>query len=135
MATVHLARRAAADIRSVCRHASVGSAARWLSAFTVHAVECAKTGSFIPADQAWAHAGARFKPSGGPVITLPGTYTAGAREMYCRNVYLRTGLVMPDDGWVIDLGANRGLFSVWAAPNMRSTRTTRQPSPMSRLIN
>ena len=115
MATVHLARRAAADIRSVCRHASVGSAARWLSAFTVHAVECAKTGSFIPADQAWANAGARFKPSGGPAITLPGTYTAGAREMYCRNVYLRTGLVMPRAGWVVDLGANCGLFSVWAA--------------------
>ena len=35
--------------------------------------------------------------------------------MYCRNVYLRTGLVMPRRGWVLDLGANRGLFSVWAA--------------------
>jgi FkbM family methyltransferase len=35
--------------------------------------------------------------------------------MYCRNVYMRTGLVMPRTGWVLDLGANRGLFSVWAA--------------------
>jgi FkbM family methyltransferase len=35
--------------------------------------------------------------------------------MYCRNVYLRTGLVMPQAGWVVDLGANHGLFSVWAA--------------------
>jgi FkbM family methyltransferase len=35
--------------------------------------------------------------------------------MYCRNVYLRVGLVMPRTGWVLDLGANRGLFSVWAA--------------------
>ena len=35
--------------------------------------------------------------------------------MYCRNVYLRTGLVMPRAGWVVDLGANQGLFSVWAA--------------------
>ena len=35
--------------------------------------------------------------------------------MYCRNVYLRTGLTMPTNGWVIDLGANQGLFSVWAA--------------------
>src|SRR5207248_1215487 len=46
---------------------------------------------------------------------LPAGYTAGAREMYCRNVYLRTGLTMPAGGWVVDLGANRGLFSVWAA--------------------
>jgi FkbM family methyltransferase len=35
--------------------------------------------------------------------------------MYCRNVYLRTGLTMPTKGWVVDLGANRGLFSIWAA--------------------
>ena len=46
---------------------------------------------------------------------LPASYTRGAREMYCRNVYLRTGLTMPTSGWVIDLGANNGLFSVWAA--------------------
>jgi FkbM family methyltransferase len=35
--------------------------------------------------------------------------------MYCRNVYLRTGFSLPHTGWVLDLGANRGLFSVWAA--------------------
>jgi FkbM family methyltransferase len=113
--TVHAARRAADDIRSVCRYASTGSAARWLMAFTAHAVKCAKTGSLVPADQAWTRTGARFHPPGGPVIALPGAYTAGAREMYCRNVYLRTGLVMPQAGWVVDLGANRGLFSIWAA--------------------
>jgi FkbM family methyltransferase len=113
--TVDTARRAADDIRSVCRYASTGSAARWLMAFTANAVKCAKTGSLVPADNAWTRTGARFQPPGGPVITLPGAYTAGAREMYCRNVYLRTGLVMPRTGWVVDLGANRGLFSVWAA--------------------
>ena len=37
--------------------------------------------------------------------------------MYCRNVYLRTGLRMPAGGWVVDLGANSGLFTVWAAVN------------------
>ena len=49
------------------------------------------------------------------MISLPPAYTAGAREMFCRNVYLRTGLLLPRAGWVLDLGANRGLFSVWAA--------------------
>jgi FkbM family methyltransferase len=112
---VDVARRAVADIRAVCQCASVGSAARWLAAFTAHAAKCARTGSLTPADEAWAGAGARFRPMGGPVVALPGAYTAGAREMYCRNVYLRTGLVMPRAGWVIDLGANHGLFSVWAA--------------------
>jgi FkbM family methyltransferase len=113
--TVDAARRTVADIGSVCRYASAGSAARWLTAFSARAVKCARTGSLTPADQAWARSGARFQPTGGPVIALPGAYTAGAREMYCRNVYLRTGLVMPKAGWVLDLGANHGLFSVWAA--------------------
>ena len=53
------------------------------------------------------HAGAK--------VWLPSPYTCGAREMYCRNVYLRTGLTMPVSGWVIDLGANNGLVLVWAA--------------------
>jgi FkbM family methyltransferase len=30
-------------------------------------------------------------------------------------VYLRTGITMPSSGWVLDIGANCGLFSVWAA--------------------
>lgn len=115
MTTAHSARRAAADIRSVWRYATTGSAARWLIAFSAHAMTCARTGSLTPADRAWIRAGARFQPPSGPAIALPGAYTAGAREMYCRNVYLRTGLVMPRAGWVVDLGANHGLFSVWAA--------------------
>jgi FkbM family methyltransferase len=80
-----------------------------------HLAECERTRSLVPADQTWMRAGARFQLPGGVKISLPGAYTAGAREMYCRNMYLRTGLVMPRMGWVLDLGANRGLFSVWAA--------------------
>jgi FkbM family methyltransferase len=108
-------RRAAADILSVCRHARPASAARWLTSFAVHIAECQSKRSLVPADRIWVHTGARFQPPGGAVIALPGAYTAGAREMYCRNVYMRTGFVMPRTGWVLDLGANRGLFSVWAA--------------------
>ncbi len=35
--------------------------------------------------------------------------------MYCRNVCLQSGLTMPAGGWVVNLGADRGLFTVWAA--------------------
>jgi FkbM family methyltransferase len=84
-------------------------------ALTARLPQCARSRSLRPADQIWARTGARFRAPGGAVLSLPGPYTSGAREMYCRNVYLRTGLRMPGDGWVVDLGANRGLFSVWAA--------------------
>ena len=109
------ASRAVADILSVCRHACPASAARWLASFAAHSSECRSTRSLVPADRIWARTGACFQPPGEVVISLPAAYTAGAREMYCRNVYLRTGCTMPRRGWALDLGANRGLFSVWAA--------------------
>ena len=109
MSETHIARRAIADIGSVCRYARPTSAARWLTSFAANLTECQSTRSLVPADRVWARTGARFRPPGGAVISLPAAYTAGAREMYCRNVYLRTGLVMPRTGWVLDLGANSGL--------------------------
>jgi FkbM family methyltransferase len=110
-----LARRAVGEVRSVGRNASPGAAARWVAALAAHLPECSRSRSLSPADRAWGRAGARFRTASGAVVSLPAAYTAGAREMYCRNVYLRTGLRMPATGWVIDLGANNGLFAVWAA--------------------
>ena len=113
MSEVRTARRAA-DILSVCQHARPASAAPWLTSFAAHLAECHSTRSLVPAHRIWARTGESFQPPGGAVISLPAAYTTGAREMYCRNAYLRTGFVMPCTGWVLDLGANRGLFSVWA---------------------
>lgn len=114
---VQLARRAVGDVRSVCRSASPGAATRWVAALAAHLPECSRSRSLSPADRTWARSGARFRTPSGAVVSLPAGYTAGAREMYCRNVYLRTGLRMPAGGWVVDLGANSGLFTVWAAVN------------------
>ena len=109
------ARRAVSDIGSVCRSARPTTAARWLASLVGRSTECARRHSLSPADQVWARTGASFRTSNEARVSLPSAYTAGAREMYCRNVYLRHGLTMPTRGWVVDLGANHGLFSVWAA--------------------
>lgn len=109
------ARRLIIDVGAVCRHTSPGSAARWAGSLALHAPSCLSARSLVPADLAWARGGASFRTADGLAISVPPDFTAGAREMYCRNVYLRTGLTMPTDGWVVDLGANCGLFSVWAA--------------------
>jgi FkbM family methyltransferase len=111
----HVTRRAMGDVRAVCGSASPVAATRWLTSLVTHLPECAKARSLSPADRVWAKSGASFTTPSGAVVSLPAAYCLGAREMYCRNVYLRTGLIMPTKGWVVDLGANRGLFSVWAA--------------------
>jgi FkbM family methyltransferase len=110
-----LARRFTGDVVSVCQRAAPASAGAWLGALVANLPACVRSRSLCPADQRWARAGARFRTSTGATVRLPPTHTPCAREMYCRNVYLRTGLTMPAHGWVIDLGANQGLFSVWAA--------------------
>jgi FkbM family methyltransferase len=113
--TTYPIRRTVGDVVSVCRSSRPTTAVRWVTALVTHLPECTRHRSLRPADQVWERAGAQFRTSTGALVSLPAAYTPGAREMYCRNVYLRTGLTMPSAGWVIDLGANRGLFSVWAA--------------------
>lgn len=107
-------RRLGHEVVSVVRCADTVSAARWALALLRTFPAVLRTQTLVTADAAWIKRGGVFTPAG-IRVRLPGHLTAGAREMYCRNVYLRSGLTMPDDGWVLDLGANRGLFSVWAA--------------------
>ena len=114
----HLARRAFGDILSVSRHTSPVTAARWMTSLVCHLPECARSHLFR---HQRIRAGRAPEPTSVPrqgvSDSLPAANTAGAREMFCRDVYLRAGLIMPRNGWVIDLGANCGLFSVWAACN------------------
>jgi FkbM family methyltransferase len=110
-----LTSRALEEIRAVCGSTSPTSAAMWLTSLVARLPACARARSLGPADRVWARGGATFRTANGAPVSLLPSYVLGAREMYCRNVYLRTGLTMPSDGWVVDLGANCGLFSVWAA--------------------
>ncbi len=65
---------------------------------------CMRSRSLGAVARHWASAEGHFWASPGADIFLPPGFTFGAREMYWRNVYLRTGLTMPTSGWVIDLG-------------------------------
>lgn len=108
-------RRLWTDTASVLRVARPASALRWLARLATGSPTVVRSRSLVTADRAWVRPGAAFRTPGGRTIYLPGEHTAGAREMYCRNVYLRTGLQIPADGWVVDLGANAGLFTLLAA--------------------
>lgn len=49
-------------------------------------------------------------------LSLDGKHFGGAREMYCRQVYFPSPQFSLHPGkWVVDLGANAGLFSLLAA--------------------
>lgn len=107
--------RACGETLAVLRRARPRSAASWLVGLASRAPDIGRSRSLCPADAAWQRRGARFRTPSGATVFLPGGATAGAREMYCRNVYLRAGARIPRAGWVVDVGANAGLFSVLAA--------------------
>ena len=115
MTTLSGATRLIREMLAVFRYATTRSALTWFFALLRSLPAVLRDQSLRTADAGWYRRGAGFRTPSGVRVTLPGPYTPGAREMYCRNVYLRTGLSMPTTGWVLDLGANRGLFSVWAA--------------------
>jgi FkbM family methyltransferase len=52
----------------------------------------------------------------GTRVVVEGSLFGGMREMYGRRVYFtEPECQLPEAGWVVDLGANRGLFSTLAA--------------------
>ena len=107
--------RVGADTAAVLCRARLTDALTWMLRMAAEAPAVTRSRSLRAADAAWLQQGAWFRTPRGRSVFLPGHLTPGAREMYCRNVYLRTGLGIPRDGWVVDLGANAGLFTVLAA--------------------
>ena len=88
MSETRMARRAIADIGSVCRHARPASAARWLTSFAAHLVACETTRSLAPADRIWAGKGRASSRRAGRrsrflVPTPPGHARCTARTCTC----------------------------------------------------
>jgi FkbM family methyltransferase len=115
MSRVDQLKRLRGDVTGVLRTADPASSARWLAGLALGAPTVLRTGQLTVADRVASRRAGRFRTSSGQVVLLPAGSFNGAREMYCRNVYLRTGLEIHEGTTVVDLGANRGLFAVRAA--------------------
>ncbi|MBZ5524455.1 MAG: FkbM family methyltransferase [Acidobacteriia bacterium] len=100
-------------LRRVC---GTRVALRWLWNIAAHFAECRKLGNLQPADKAMGlgpflvwHSGSAALVSGGEDVF------SGIREIWARDVYLEAGVLsIPESGTVVDLGANRGVFTALA---------------------
>jgi FkbM family methyltransferase len=108
-------RRLRGDVAGVLRTADPASSARWLAGLAIGLPSVVRTGQLGAADAFASRRPGRFRTPSGQVVLLPEGSFHAAREMYCRNVYLRTGLEIHAGTDVVDLGANQGLFAVRAA--------------------
>jgi natural product biosynthesis luciferase-like monooxygenase protein/FkbM family methyltransferase len=62
-------------------------------------------------------------PNGLPVAHLGAEQTGGIyREIFDQEIYLRHGISLPDGAHILDVGANVGLFTLWAGTRARNAR-------------
>lgn len=110
------AQRLLSDFRGVWRTADRNLASRWTVAAVRYSPAIVRTKTLVPADRAVAARQGEFHINGS-TVKLPGEHFSGAREMYCRDVYrFRDPEFGPRPGMsAVDLGANVGLFSLYAA--------------------
>jgi FkbM family methyltransferase len=99
-------------LRRVC---GTGVALRWLARVTTNFGQCLKQRNLAVADVAMGegpfvvrHRQARARLAGYMVVS-------SIREIWARNLYLGQMLELPATGTVLDLGANRGYFTILAA--------------------
>ncbi len=103
------------DVAGVARTVDTATLGRWLAGLVVKSPEIIRTGGLVAADALVGDRVVRVTVPSGQVALIPGRSFSAAREIYCRNVYLRRDLEVPAGGWVVDLGANQGMFSTLAA--------------------
>ncbi len=103
------------DVTGVARTVDGVTLGRWLAGLVLRSPEIVRTGGLVAADAVVGDRITRLKVPSGQVALVPGRSFSAAREIYCRNVYLRRGLEVRAGGWVVDLGANQGMFSTLCA--------------------
>jgi FkbM family methyltransferase len=103
------------DLKGLYRVCGLGVALRWLLMILLHLPRCLRTRRLNSADLAMGE-GPVTAWRGGVPARLPGRWAvAHLREIWVRDQYLQSGFLhIPPDGLVLDLGANRGVFTALA---------------------
>ncbi|MCA9290843.1 MAG: FkbM family methyltransferase [Phycisphaerales bacterium] len=130
-----LLRTIAGDARGIARVFGPGVAARWLLAAATRAPTCWRERTMRAADRALGEGpfdarlrSARARLVGPDVIS-------GAREIWVRDVYLGGGFLhIPPDGVVVDLGCNRGIFTLLALGHGDGVRVTSVEADRDNLV-
>lgn len=104
------------DLQAVRRHADGSTFLAYTRGIVKTCPAIIRTNTLLAADAQMRGRSCTFTPIAGRSISLDGSHFSGAREMYCRRVYFRVpGFDITANDVVVDVGANRGLFTTMAA--------------------
>lgn len=113
----------AADAAGISRVCGISVAAKWLSLVFIKFPAVLKSGNLQPADRAMGNGPFEAKRARSRAILTGSQVFSNLREIWVRDVYLKDDfLSVPNNGLVVDLGANLGVFSALALAQHDSVR-------------
>jgi FkbM family methyltransferase len=112
-----------ADFRGIIRVCGLGMALRWLVCVVLTLPANLKSRNLLAADELMGEGPFKVHHAVGDAVLVGKSAFSGLREIWVRDVYARGGFVqVPDNGVVVDLGANMGNFSAMALSSNPTAR-------------
>ena len=111
------------DFRGIARVCGVGSALRWLTGIALTLPTVLRRRDLMSADQRMGEGPFKVHHAVGDAVLVGSHVFSGVREIWVRDVYAKHGFLrVPDNGLVLDLGANMGNFSAMALASNPTAR-------------
>jgi FkbM family methyltransferase len=109
------------DFKGIIKVCGFATAIKWLFFILLTLPECITHKNLQPADKMFGEGPIKVKSNYGYVHLLGGKIFSSIREIWVRNVYLKNNFIrIPDEGTVVDLGANVGAFTMLALSNSKA---------------
>jgi len=109
------------DYKGIVNVCGFAAAMKWLLFIFLTLPQCIKHKNLQPADKLFGVGPVAVKSKNGKVNLSGGQIFSSIREIWVRNVYLKDNFIkIPDEGVVVDLGANVGAFTMLALANSKT---------------
>jgi FkbM family methyltransferase len=109
------------DYKGIVRVCGFIAAMKWLLFIFLTLPQCIRHKNLQPADKLFGEGPVAVKSKNGKVNLSGGQIFSSIREIWVREVYTKDNYVsIPDEGVVVDLGANVGAFTMLALANSKT---------------
>ena len=111
------------DFIGIARVCSLVTGLKWLLFILINLLQCFQEKNLQPADRMFGEGPIKVKSKNGKVNLSGGQIFTSIREIWVRNVYLKNNFIkIPDEGIVVDLGANVGAFTMLALASNKACK-------------
>lgn len=111
------------DFGGIVRVCGLVTGFKWLLFILIKLPQCFQVKNLQPADRIFGDGPIKVKSKNGKINLTGGQIFSSIREIWVRNVYLKNNFIkIPDEGIVVDLGANVGAFTMLALASNKACK-------------